>query len=233
MSVLDGLMDGKAGAAEKPAALPKADDDLISMFLDETETKEKGSDDVDSSIYPDFDAPAPEDYEGQSSPAPGGDAGGGLDGVSPDAQEAMMTLVSLPVETIVDTADITLTELIVRGCKLEDYEGKDEDKLVTSDADKAALVKATERYLDSQQIRVTPLTGLIITVLIVYGKKGMRPQGASPSLFRHSCQAGLRLSQHQPANLGVAHGRYVLHFLTVIHRLHRLVYYPMANGQHD
>ncbi len=173
MSVLDGLMDGKAGAAEKPAALPKADDDLISMFLDETETKEKGSDDVDSSIYPDFDAPAPEDYEGQSSPAPGGDAGGGLDGVSPDAQEAMMTLVSLPVETIVDTADITLTELIVRGCKLEDYEGKDEDKLVTSDADKAALVKATERYLDSQQIRVTPLTGLIITVLIVYGKKLM------------------------------------------------------------
>lgn len=173
MSVLDGLMDGKAGAAEKPAALPKADDDLISMFLDETETKEKGSDDVDSSVYPDFDAPAPEDYEGQSSPAPGGDAGGGLDGVSPDAQEAMMTLVSLPVETIVDTADITLTELIVRGCKLEDYEGKDEDKLVTSDADKAALVKATERYLDSQQIRVTPLTGLIITVLIVYGKKLM------------------------------------------------------------
>lgn len=173
MSVLDGLMDGKAGAAEKPAALPKADDDLISMFLDETETKEKGSDDVDSSVYPDFDAPAPEDYVGQPSPAPGGDAGGGLDGVSPDAQEAMMTLVSLPVETIVDTADITLTELIVRGCKLEDYEGKDEDKLVTSDADKAALVKATERYLDSQQIRVTPLTGLIITVLIVYGKKLM------------------------------------------------------------
>lgn len=173
MSVLDGLMDGKAGAAEKPAALPKADDDLISMFLDETETKEKGSDDVDSSIYPDFDAPAPEDYDGQPSPAPGGDAEGGLDGVSPDAQEAMMTLVSLPVETIVDTADITLTELIVRGCKLEDYEGKDEDKLVTSDADKAALVKATERYLDSQQIRVTPLTGLIITVLIVYGKKLM------------------------------------------------------------
>lgn len=173
MSVLDGLMDGKAGTAEKPAALPKADDDLISMFLDETETKEKGSDDVDSSIYPDFDAPAPEDYDGQPSPAPGGDAGGGLDGVSPDAQEAMMTLVSLPVETIVDTADITLTELIVRGCKLEDYEGKDEDKLVTSDADKAALVKATERYLDSQQIRVTPLTGLIITVLIVYGKKLM------------------------------------------------------------
>ena len=173
MSVLDGLMDGKAGAAEKPAALPKADDDLISMFLDETETKEKGSDDVDSSIYPDFDAPAPEDYEGHPSPAPGGDAGGGLDGVSPDAQDAMMTLVSLPVETIVDTADITLTELIVRGCKLEDYEGKDEDKLVTSDADKAALVKATERYLDSQQIRVTPLTGLIITVLIVYGKKLM------------------------------------------------------------
>lgn len=173
MSVLDGLMDGKAGAAEKPAALPKADDDLISMFLDETETKEKGSDDVDSSIYPDFDAPAPEDYDGQPSPAPGGDAGGGLDGVSPDAQEAMMTLVSLPVETIVDTADITLTELIVRGCKLEDYEGKDEAKLVTSDADKAALVKATERYLDSQQIRVTPLTGLIITVLIVYGKKLM------------------------------------------------------------
>lgn len=173
MSVLDGLMDGKAGTAEKPAALPKADDDLISMFLDETETKEKGSDDVDSSIYPDFDAPAPEDYDGQPSPAPGGDAGGGLDGVSPDAQEAMLTLVSLPVETIVDTADITLTELIVRGCKLEDYEGKDEDKLVTSDADKAALVKATERYLDSQQIRVTPLTGLIITVLIVYGKKLM------------------------------------------------------------
>lgn len=173
MSVLDGLMDGKAGAAEKPAALPKADDDLISMFLDETETKEKGSDDVDSSIYPDFDAPAPEDYDGQPSPDPGGDAGGGLDGVSSDAQEAMMTLVSLPVETIVDTADITLTELIVRSCKLEDYEGKDEDKLVTSDADKAALVKATERYLDSQQIRVTPLTGLIITVLIVYGKKLM------------------------------------------------------------
>lgn len=173
MSVLDGLMDGKAGSAEKPAALPKADDDLISMFLDETETKEKGSDDVDSSIYPDFDAPAPEDYDGQPSPNPGGDAGGRLDGVSSDAQEAMMTLVSLPVETIVDTADITLTEIIVRGCKLEDYEGKDEDKLVTSDADKAALVKATERYLDSQQIRVTPLTGLIITVLIVYGKKLM------------------------------------------------------------
>lgn len=173
MSVLDGLMDGKAGTTEKPAALPKADDDLISMFLDETETKEKGSDDVDTSIYPDFDAPSPEDYDGQPATAPGGDAGGGLDGVSPDAQDAMMTLVSLPVETIVDTADITLTELIVRGCKLEDYEGKDEDKLVTSDADKAALVKATERYLDSQQIRVTPLTGLIITVLIVYGKKLM------------------------------------------------------------
>lgn len=173
MSVLDGLMQGKDGAASKPAALPKADDDLISMFLDETETKEKGSDDVDSSVYPDFDAPGPEDYGDAPSPAPGDNSGNGLDGVSTDAQEAMMTLVSLPVETIVDTADITLTELIVRGCKLEDYEGKDEDKLVTSDADKAALVKATERYLDSQQIRVTPLTGLIITVLIVYGKKLM------------------------------------------------------------
>lgn len=173
MSVLDNLAKDGAAVAEKPAVLPKADDDLVSMLLDETETKEKGGDVVDSSVYPDFDAPGPDDFAEASGLGMDGSHGDGLEGVSADAQDAMTALVSLPVETIVDTADITLTELIVRGCKLEDYEGKDEDKLATSEADRAALVKATERYLDSQQIRVTPLAGLIITVLIVYGKKLM------------------------------------------------------------
>ncbi len=171
MSVLDGLMDGKGMSSGRTNPVPQTDDGLISMLLDETETKEKGSDEVDSTVYPDFDAPGPDDYE--AVPGFRGGSGDGWDGVSPDAQEAMMTLVSLPVETIVDTVDITLTELIVRSCKLDDYEGKDEDKLETSEADKAALVQATERYLDSQQIKVTPLTGLIITALIVYGKKLM------------------------------------------------------------
>ena len=179
MSVLDNVGGAAAGSVKQPGGkLPASDDALIAMFLDETEPKEKGSDIIDTGVYPDFEAPAPPPPEYEPDPWP---SDGGLpDGTMPDAddlgtdgEKVLLSLATLPVETIVETVDITLTELIVRGCKLEDYEGKDDDKLMTTEADRAALVKATERYLESQSIRVTPLTGLLVTVALVYGKKMM------------------------------------------------------------
>ncbi len=179
MSVLDNVGGVAAGSVKQPGdKLPASDDALIAMFLDETEPKEKGSDIIDTGVYPDFEAPAPPPPEYEPDPWP---SDGGLpDGTMPDAddlgtdgEKVLLSLATLPVETIVETVDITLTELIVRGCKLEDYEGKDDDKLMTTEADRAALVKATERYLESQSIRVTPLTGLLVTVALVYGKKMM------------------------------------------------------------
>ncbi|MDE5703719.1 MAG: hypothetical protein K2H70_02725 [Bacteroidales bacterium] len=177
MSVLDNVSGAAAGVVKQPGGmLPASDDALIAMFLDETEPKEKGSDIIDTGVYPDFEAPAPPEYEPGPWPSDGGLTDGtmpGADDLGTDGEKVLLSLATLPVETIVDTVDITLTELIVRGCKLEDYEGKDDDKLMTTEADRAALVKATERYLESQSIRVTPLTGLLVTVALVYGKKMM------------------------------------------------------------
>lgn len=175
-----------ASSTSKPAAA--SDDTLISMLVDETEHKEKGSDKADgAAVYPDFEAPSstsPSIFGGSGSTSTGGsdnwmlddsvpsDSGSGA-AESAEPEKVLMSLAALPVETIVDTVDITLTDLIVRGCKLEDYDGEDDDKLLTSDADRKALTKATERYLESQSIRITPLTALIFTIVLVYGKKLM------------------------------------------------------------
>ena len=151
----------------------QSDDDLISVLLDETESKEKGIDEIETAIYPDFAAPDPDDYPAPDMPEPGNLRPDGADTPVDEPRKILMSLVDLPVETIVDTVDITLTELIVRSCKIEDAEEEEADKLMTSEADKAALAKATQRYLESQQIKVTPLTGLIVTYALVYGKKLM------------------------------------------------------------
>lgn len=158
---------------ETPAATAQTDDELISLFLDETESKDKGVDVIDTAVYPDFEPPAPEDYPPVENPEPGDPRSDGAAPSPEEPQKILMSLADLPVETIVETVDITLTELIVRGCKLEDAEEEDAEKLMTTEADKKALAKATSRYLESQQIKVTPLTGLIVTVVLVYGKKLM------------------------------------------------------------
>ncbi len=158
---------------ETPAATAQTDDELISLFLDETESKEKGVDEIDTAVYPDFDAPDPDDYPTWDIPEPDIPRSDGAAPSPEEPQKILMSLADLPVETIVDTVDITLTELIVRGCKLEDAQEEDAEKLMTTEADKKALAKATSRYLESQQIKVTPLTGLIVTVVLVYGKKLM------------------------------------------------------------
>ena len=151
----------------------QSDDEMISVLLDETESKEKGVEEITTAIYPDFEAPDPDDYPAPDMPEPGNPRPDGADTPEDEPQKIMMSLVDLPVETIVDTVDITLTELIVRGCKIEDADEEEADRLMTSEADKKALAKATSRYLESQQIKVTPLTGLIVTAVLVYGKKLM------------------------------------------------------------
>ncbi|MEG2666395.1 MAG: hypothetical protein RSA02_05205, partial [Bacteroidales bacterium] len=88
-----------------------------------------------------------------------------------DTSEVLMSIATLPIDIIVDTVDVTLTELIIRSCKIEEYEGKDEDLIITSEKDKEALKKVAEKYLETQNLKVTPLTGLLITVAIVYVKK--------------------------------------------------------------
>ena len=171
-SVLENLVDKQPPMpAAVPVATAQTDDELISLFLDETESKEKGADIIDTAVYPDFEAPDPDDYPEPDISEPGNPRPD--EAATSEPQKILMSLVDLPVDTIVDTVDITLTELIVRGCKLEDADDKEADKLITSEADKAALAKATSRYLASQHIKVTPLTGLIITAALVYGKKLM------------------------------------------------------------
>lgn len=164
-------------APDKPAGvLPTPDDKLLALLEEDTATKVIRDEPVRPVDNPDFE-PLEPDEPGE----PGADtepfdpfdrieAG---DGIEKQVEKTLVSLADLPVDTIVDTIDVTLTEVIVRANGLEDYEGKDEDKLFTSDADKRALVKATERYLDSQEIKVTPLTALLITAGIIYGKKFM------------------------------------------------------------
>lgn len=175
MSVLDNVGGGVPAAAVKPGTLSVSDDALIATLLDETEPKTKGSDFVDTAVYPDFEPPTPSASVPEPRPTGGApdDAMPGMDDLGTDGEKVLLSLATLPTETIVDAVDVTLTEVIIRSCKLEDYEGKDEDKMLTSAADREALVKATERYLESQSIRVTPLTGLLVTVALVYGKKFM------------------------------------------------------------
>ncbi|MDE6493309.1 MAG: hypothetical protein K2L50_01845 [Bacteroidales bacterium] len=151
----------------------QSDDEMISVLLDETESKEKGVEEINTAIYPDFEAPDPDDYPAPDMPEPGNPRPDGADTPEDEPQKIMMSLVDLPVETIVDTVDITLTELIVRGCKIEDADEEEADRLMTSEADKKALAKATSRYLESQQIKVTPLYGMLLTFILIYGKKLM------------------------------------------------------------
>ncbi len=176
MSVLDNVGGGISAATGKPDTLPASDDALIATLIDETEYKTKGSDVVDTAaVYPDFEPPTPPAYEPEPWPTDGApaDTMPGVDALGTDGEKVLLSLATLPTETIVDAVDVTLTEVIIRSCKLEDYEGKDEDKMLTSAADRAALITATERYLESQSIKVTPLTGLLVTVGLVYGKKFM------------------------------------------------------------
>lgn len=151
----------------------QSDDEMISVLLDETESKEKGVEEINTAIYPDFEASDPDDYPAPDMPEQGNPRPDGADTPVDEPQKILMSLVDLPVETIVDTVDITLTELIVRGCKIEDVDEEEADRLMTSEADKKALAKATSRYLASQKIKVTPLTGMILTFILIYGKKLM------------------------------------------------------------
>ena len=162
------LLDAMAEPSRPAEVLPTPDDKLLALLEEDTAVKVIRDEPIEPVDTPDFD---PLDPEPEPAPEPGNPFGSfGADG---DIEKAMISLADLPVETIVDTVDVTLTDVIVRANGLEDYEGKDEDKLFTTDADKKALVKDTKRYLDSQEIKVTPLTGLLITAVIVYGKKFM------------------------------------------------------------
>lgn len=163
----------KSMLEEQPSeVLPTPNDKLLALIEEDTATKVIRDEPIRPVDTPDFEPleepePAPESFDAFAK------IGAGDDDVEKQVEKTMISLADLPVDTIVDTVDVTLTSVIVRANGLEDYEGKDEDKLFTSEADKRALVKATERYLDSQEIKVTPLTALLITAGIIYGKKFM------------------------------------------------------------
>lgn len=142
-----------------------SDDEMLSVLMEPTETKIMGEKRERPEVYPDFE-PAPE-----PEPLPPMEDPDGGDTPESDVEKTLLSLSSLPTDTIVDTVDAVLTEVIVRACKIEDYEGKGEDDLLTSEQDKRALAKATDRYLASKEIRITPLTALIVTAGIIYGKK--------------------------------------------------------------
>lgn len=157
------------------------EDELISLLAESTEDKTPGVAVPDNIVYPDF-----EPFEGSiddvgffgasDTGSPGAKTSTNVDG-SPagetSPEEVLMSIATLPVDIIVDTVDVTITELMVRGCKIDEYEGKDENLIITSEKDKEALRKVAEKYLETQNLKVTPLTGLLITVAIVYGKKLM------------------------------------------------------------
>ena len=146
-----------------------SDDVMLSVLMEPTEPKTMGAVRERPEVYPDFAAPEPEpstpigDFEPDDTP-------------ESDVEKTLVSLASLPTDTIVDTVDAVLTEVIVRACKIEDYEGKGEDDLFTSEQDKKALAKATERYLASKDIRITPSFALIVTFCIIYGKKFLYAQ---------------------------------------------------------
>lgn len=142
-----------------------SDDVMLSVLMEPTEPKTMGAVRERPEVYPDFDpVPEPEPPTPVDDPEP--------DNVpESDVEKTLVSLASLPTDTIVDTVDAVLTEVIVRACKIEDYEGKGEDDLLTSEQDKRALAKATDRYLASKDIRITPAHALIVTVCVIYGKK--------------------------------------------------------------
>ncbi|MEG1499325.1 MAG: hypothetical protein RR393_07925 [Bacteroidales bacterium] len=152
------------------------DDELISLLSELTEDKTPGEVVPDNIVYPDFDP-----FEGGVGDVEISGTGhvGSLHETKStqqhngenDTSEVLMSIATLPIDIIVDTVDVTLTELIIRSCKIEEYEGKDEDLIITSEKDKEALKKVAEKYLETQNLKVTPLTGLLITVAIVYVKK--------------------------------------------------------------
>lgn len=155
---------------EELAGSGVSDDEMLSVLMEPTETKIMGEKRERPEVYPDFD-PAPE-----PEPLPPMEDPDGGDTPESDVEKTLLSLSSLPTDTIVDTVDAVLTEVIVRACKIEDYEGKGEDDLLTSEQDKRALAKATERYLASKEIRITPQFALIVTFCIIYGKKFLYAQ---------------------------------------------------------
>lgn len=169
------LLDSLAEPTRPAEILPTPNDKLLALLAEDTATKVIRDEPIRPVDTPDFDPldPEPDPEPGNGFNPFASPDGGGDDDIEKTVEKTMISLADLPVETIVDTVDVTLTDVIIRANGLEDYEGKDEDKLFTSDADKKALVKATKRYLDSQEIKVTPFMGLLITLIIVYGKKFM------------------------------------------------------------
>ncbi|MCM1168741.1 MAG: hypothetical protein NC324_02270 [Bacteroides sp.] len=165
------ILNNMAGPDRPAEVLPTPDDKLLALLDEDTATKVIRDEPIRPVDNADFEPLEPETPD--PSPFDAFDRIEAGDDIEKQVEKTMVSLSALPVDTIVDTLDVTLTEVIVRTNGLEDYEGKDEDKLITSEADKQALVKATERYLDSQEIKVTPLTALLITAGIIYGKKFM------------------------------------------------------------
>jgi uncharacterized membrane protein YciS (DUF1049 family) len=90
-----------------------------------------------------------------------------------DDDDILTSIASLPAETIVDTVDVFATEFIIKVCHVVEYDGDDADNIITSPADKRTIVKVTEQYLASQKLKISPLTALLVTVGLVYGKKIM------------------------------------------------------------
>jgi hypothetical protein len=183
MSILSEFSEPATPVAEEATPVVEQNiDELLDTLAEETKERPMGTS-PESYNYPDFTPepppaePEPTTLTSQAPPSQLRDplkGVKGLEDIDADSAESVLTdLAALPAETIVDTVDVLATEFVISRYGIKDYDGEDGDTVITSEKDKKALVKATESYLASQHIKVTPLTALLVTVCLIYGKKIM------------------------------------------------------------
>ncbi len=161
-----------------PAAHAKIEeqstDELLDDLVQETVTRSEQEVKEQKPHYDDFEPepepePDPVEFEARKSKK---DPIIDLDEPS-DVEKVMSDLSALPAETLVDTVDTFATEFIVARFHINEYEGPEANGIITSPKQKRDLTKATERYLASQKIKISPLAVLLITVVFIYGRKIM------------------------------------------------------------
>lgn len=131
------------------------DDELLKMLQEATEYKDERAEVKPRYEYADFeplDINAPTDSKEDPNP--------------------LSLFTALPVETIVETVDITITSTLISVLKIDPNSERCEN-LETDPKDLKVLTKATTEYLDSKDIKISPLTALLITAAMIYGKKFM------------------------------------------------------------
>lgn len=158
-NILNELGLQKCEQNEKTALHPAdGDDELLKMLQEETEYKDERAEVRKLYEYADFETEQPIDINAHKN--------------SKEDTTPLSIFTALPVETMVETVDITITSTLISVLKIDPNSERCEN-LETDPKDLKALTKATTEYLDSKDIKISPLTALLITAAMIYGKKFM------------------------------------------------------------